>query len=157
GGILFKTGTRRRDRVVGLLSVVLPIVVGALYGSRVGVLYGGSFWVSAYLAASVLQTPSQGRTGLQLLVRAGLVTGFLLLGLSLLTQVVRYAAGSEPFDWFRMLADPFGFVAAFGTWFDGSGLRTADFYLGARSLRRLVEFAGIRQPLAPAIEVGFTS
>lgn len=157
GGILFKTGTRLRDRVVGVLSVVLPILVGGLYGSRMGVLYGGSFWVSAYLAASVLQAPVEGRTGFRLLVRAGLVTAFLLLGLSLLTQVVRYAAGSGPFDWFRMLADPFGFVAAFGTWFDGDGVRTADFYLGARSLRRVVEFAGIRQPLAPAIEVGFTS
>jgi oligosaccharide repeat unit polymerase len=157
GGLLFRTARNGLDRALGVSTLVVTIVALGLYGSRMGVLFGGSFWVAAYLAASVLQLARGVRNDAGVLLRAGVVTALLLLGVSLGAQAVRYTARTEHLDWFRMFADPFGFLAAFGIWFDQHGVRFTDLYFGARSLRRLVEPLGISQPLAPAIEVGFVS
>ncbi|HET8623229.1 MAG TPA: hypothetical protein VFM14_06680 [Gemmatimonadales bacterium] len=52
---------------------------------------------------------------------------------------------------------PVRLLAAFAIWFDQEGFRATDLDLGARTFRRIVEVVGITQPIAPAIEVGFTS
>jgi len=157
GGVLFRTARRRLDRVLALLTLVLPILVTSLYGSRMGILYGASFWLATYLASSVLHAGSGKSLGAHLLIRIGVVGVVVMLGLSGLAQVLRYTTRVEYLDWFRIFADPFGFLAAFGIWYDGHGLQVQGFFYGARTFRRVVELVGISQPLAPAIQVGFTS
>jgi len=157
GGVMFRTARRRLDRVLGILTLVLPILITSLYGSRMGILYGASFWLATYLAASVLWGGSGTSLGAKLLIRIGVVGAVVMLGLSGLAQALRYTARVGHLDWFRIFADPFGFLAAFGTWYDVHGLQVQGFYYGARTFRRVVELIGINESLAPAIQVGFTS
>jgi oligosaccharide repeat unit polymerase len=157
GGVLFRTARRRLDRVLALLSLVLPILITSLYGSRMGILYGASFWLATYLAASVIGAGSGAALSAKLLIRIGLVAAVAMIGLSGLAQALRSNEQAGHLNWFLIFVDPFGFLAAFGIWYDAHGLQVQGFYYGARTFRRVVELIGISQPLAPAIQVGFTS
>jgi oligosaccharide repeat unit polymerase len=155
GGFLFKTAASRRDRVLGAMNLVLPTVVPSLYGSRMGLLYGGSFWVASYIAARVLQHGREGDGKFFLQVGGLAVT--LLLVVQVLVQVVRYSTERDPVPLFKMVADPFGFLAAFVEWFDRAGWQFSHFTVGARTFRRIVAVVGIAEPPLPAVGVGFTS
>jgi oligosaccharide repeat unit polymerase len=157
GGLLFRTARGGTDRLLALLTLVLPVLITAFYGSRMGILYAGSFWLASYLAASALRSGHQRSRSAGLLVRIAAVGAALMLGLSGVAQALRYTTHVQYLDWFRIFADPFGFLAAFGTWYDAHGFQLDGFYYGARTFRRVVELIGISQPLAPAIQVGFTS
>jgi oligosaccharide repeat unit polymerase len=122
-----------------------------------GILYAGSFWLATYLVASALRSGRQASLSAGLLLRIAAAGVVIMLGLSGLAQALRYTANVQYLDWFRIFADPFGFLAAFGIWYDDHGFQLSGFYYGARTFRRVVELIGISQPLAPAIQVGFTS
>jgi len=156
GGLLFRTARSWGERALAVLQLLLPVVVLALYGSRMGALFGGSFWVASYLAATVAETHAGVRPGVRTLARVLVVATGLLLGFSAAAQGLRYTATVERLDWLTILADPFGFLAAFGIWFDQEGGRWENFFIGARTFRRVVEVFGISQPFAPEIYVGFT-
>jgi hypothetical protein len=121
-----------------------------------GVLYGGAFWLAAYLTTHVALTDPREGISVKFLVRLGFSAVFILVGLSTLAQVVRYAATQE-LDWYRMVADPFSFVPAFGIWFDRDGMKFTGLLYGGRLFRRIFEFMGHYYEIQPAIEVGFTS
>ena len=157
GGILFRTARGRTDRLLGLLTLALPVLITGFYGSRMGILYAGSFWLATYLVASALRSGRQASLSAGLLLRIAAAGVVIMLGLSGLAQALRYTANVQYLDWFRIFADPFGFLAAFGIWYDDHGFQLSGFYYGARTFRRVVELIGISQPLAPAIQVGFTS
>ena len=155
GGLLFKVGGNRIERILGILNVLLPATVLSLYGSRMGLLFGASFWVSSYISARVLEQglSSDGR----FFFRAAGLAVVMLVGLQVLIQVVRYSTQRDPVPLFRMIADPFGFLAAFGIWFDHAGWQFSGFTAGARTFRRIAGLIGISAPLLPEIPVGFTS
>jgi oligosaccharide repeat unit polymerase len=156
GGVLFRTARSAVDRGLAILQLLLPVIVLALYGSRMGALFGGSFWVASYLAAIVAETHAGERASARTLVRILAVAAAVLLGFSAAAQGLRYTATVQHLDWLAILADPFGFLAAFGIWFDQEGGRWLNFFVGARTFRRVVEVFGISQPFAPEIYVGFT-
>lgn len=155
GGLVFKFGAHRLDRLIGVLNLLLPAIVFTLFGSRMGLLYGGSFWVSSYLSARIFGSnrDADGR----FLLRVGGLAAVLLVGVQMLVQVVRYSTERDPVPLFRMLADPFGFLAAFGQWFNHAGWQFSGFTVGARTFRRIVALVGIAQPPLPEVGVGFTS
>jgi len=154
GGMLFRLARRRSDYLLGLATVFVVSALHALYGSRMGVLYGGSLWIAAYLAVHVSLSDGRG-VSVRFVLRLGIAAVVILLGLSTLAQALRYSATVKDLNWLRMLSNPFGFVAAFGIWFDAHGLDPAAPYYGARIFRRLYEFVGIRHELQSSIEVGF--
>jgi len=59
--------------------------------------------------------------------------------------------------WAYMLSDPFGFVAAFGLWFNDSGMHASAPMYGARIFRRIAGLWGQNYPLYGAIDVGFNT
>ena len=155
GGFLFKIAANRRERALGALNLALPAIVPSMYGSRMGLLYGGSYWVASYIAARVLQRGGDGDG--KFLVRVGALAVTLLLGLQVLVQILRYSTQRDPVPLIRMVGDPFGFLAAFVEWFDRGGWQFSHFTVGARTFRRLVEFVGITVPRLPAVGTGFGS
>ncbi|HKO13752.1 MAG TPA: O-antigen polymerase [Acidobacteriaceae bacterium] len=157
GGAFFKLATTRCERVLAALNLLMPTIVMALYGSRMGVLYGGSFWVSSYISVHVLKGRSKASSDVRFLLRIGALAVSVLLGLQLAVQMLRYSTESHEVPLYRMIADPFGFLAAFGIWFDKAGWQFSQFTLGARAFRRVVAIVGIAKPPLPSIDVGFTS
>lgn len=155
GGLLFRLAQRRRDYALGLGTVFVVSALHALYGSRMGVLYGGGLWLSAYLAAHVAMSDAGRGVNVRFLAGLGIAAVVILVGLSTLAQALRYVATQRQLDWGRMLSNPFGFIGAFGIWFDAHGLDPATPLYGARIFRRVYEFVGIRHELQPSIEVGF--
>lgn len=157
GGLLFRLRRTRSEGMLGVAPVALILVVFGLYGSRMGALYGGSFWVAAYLAGTILVGNHGDVVGWRFLLRVGLLAGFLGFGFSVGTQILRYSTSASEFDWRSMLGDGVSFVAAFGIWFKDHVALASDFFWGGRVFRRFVAPLGIDYPLAPAIDVGFTS
>lgn len=156
GGLLFRLARSVGERMLGVGPLLSVSGLYALFGSRMGVLFGGAFWIAAYLSCHVAASRGSRVLPVGFIIRLGLAAVVILLGLSTLTQVVRYAATQE-LDWYKMLADPFAFVAAFGIWFDASALDQDMLLWGARTFRRLFAIAGVYYEPQPAIEVGFTS
>jgi len=157
GGMLFRLARSRREAVLSCVPLALVLIVFALYASRMGALYGGSFWIAAYLATTILVGTWQDVLGWRFLFRIGLVALVLGFTIPVLTMVWRYSFGWRALDWRMMLGDGFSFVAAFGLWFKDHVAQGSDFLWGGRALRRLVAPLGIHHPLALEIEVGFTS
>lgn len=157
GGMLFRLARSRREAVLSCVPLVLVLLVFALYGSRMGALYGGSFWIAAYLATTILVGTWQDVRGWRFLVRVGLMAVVLGFTIPVATMVWRYSLGWRALDWRMMLGDGVSFVAAFGLWFKDHVAQGSDFLWGGRLLRKLVAPLGINYPIALEIEVGFTS
>jgi oligosaccharide repeat unit polymerase len=155
GGLLFKVAANKRERVLAVLNLILPATVLSLYGSRMGVLYGGAFWVSSYIAARVFEGGTRGDG--RFFLRVGALATILLVGVQVLVQIVRYSTNRDPVPIIRMIADPFSFLAAFCSWFNDAGWQYSGFTAGARTFRRLVALVGIAAAPLPEISVGFTS
>jgi oligosaccharide repeat unit polymerase len=163
GGMLFRLSTRRTDKLLGFLTLFLIIIINTLHGSRFGSIYGGAFWLSAYLATHVaLSDPAKG-VGSRFLLRFGVAAVVIVFAFSFMTMAVRYTLFSGESTGALvtlryMLADPFGFVAAFGIWFGESGTRADGPLFGARVFRRLIGLWGVAPPdQYPAIDVGFST
>ena len=74
GGILFACSQRRRDRVIGVVTILPSIAYGLLTGARAAILLGLTCWFGGYV--STLSTGSQ--NGLAVFTRKRV--GLLLLG-----------------------------------------------------------------------------
>jgi oligosaccharide repeat unit polymerase len=157
GGVLFRLSRSRFEKILGLMPLMLLVLVFGLYGSRMGALYGGSFWVGAYLAATVLVGTWRDILGWRFLFRVGLVAGLFGFAFSVATMVWRYSLGTGGLNWQAMLGDGVAFVGAFGIWFKDHVGQASDFLWGGRLLRKVVGPLGLSYPIAPAIDVGFTS
>jgi oligosaccharide repeat unit polymerase len=156
GGALFRLSRRRRETFSAVLSVLLVSLVFAFYGSRFGALYGGSFWLAAYLATRNLTNESGGDSG-RLLLRVGLGAGLLLAGGSVGTQVLRYWTQLGEVGWRSIFADGFSFVGAFSIWFRDHGWVWSDLAWGARTFNKIVAPFGVHEAPFGIIDVGFTS
>jgi len=157
GGLLFRHGRTRYERALGVLPLILLLLVFGVFGSRMGALYGGSFWVSSFLAASLIDSGENDNRSTQLLVKAGVAAGVVLFGASMGTQILRYSASGGDLQWTKMTADGVSFVGAFGIWFDQHRLVADQLLGGGRFFRWLVALVGPNVPIAPAMPVGFTS
>lgn len=157
GGILFRLRRSRLEGWIGLAPLLLTLISFGLYGSRMGALYGGSFWVGSYLTATILVGDREDLIGWRFLVRVGIVAGLIGFGFSVGTQVLRYSAANRGFNWQSILGDGVSFVAAFGLWFKDHVLQLTDFAWGGRVFRKLVTPFGLDLPIEREIQVGFTS
>lgn len=155
GGLLFRIARHTWERVVAVLSVVLVSLVFALYGSRFGALYGGSFWLASYLSAANL-TIDEGGKDMRILLRLGVVAFLVLAGASVGTQVLRYWTQLDDMSWRSIVADGFSFVGAFSIWFRDHGAVWSDLTSGARTFTKLVAPLGIHEVPLPSIDVDFT-
>ncbi len=107
GGMLFRLSRSLLESILALTPLVLLLVVFGLYGSRMGALYGGSFWIGAYLATTILVGTWRDVLGWRFLLRVGVVAGVLGFSVPVATQVWRYSLGWRGLDWFLF---GYGFV-----------------------------------------------
>jgi hypothetical protein len=164
GGALLAARRSLLDIGFAVAAFLLGGLIPTLYGSRMGVLWGGSFALSAYLATIIhLRRPS-GREAQRLLVRMTGIAVIVLLGLSLVAMLIRYAVRDSDRPLYLLVADPFGFFAAFSLWFPEGGLRFSNLLVGYRNFESLLQLVGIRVSDAASIsidwpprDVGFTS
>jgi oligosaccharide repeat unit polymerase len=157
GGTLFRLRRSRWEGAIGLSPLLLILLVFGLYGSRMGALFGGSFWIGAYLAATILVGNWQDLVAWRFVVRVGSAVAVIGFGSSILTMVWRYSLGGRALNWQTMLGDGLAFVGAFGLWFKDHIGQATGFLWGGRLLRKLVAPLGLDYPIALAIDVGFTS
>lgn len=156
GGMYFRVSHGTARKSLALAPLVALVFIGFVSGSRMGVLFGGSFWLAAFLSASLLAASGSGRVATRLFFVVGAVALVLIAGGSVAVQFVRYFAGSER-TVSRIVAEPFGFLAAFGQWFESSGLRGSGLTAGFYTFERLARMLGADVPAVTAIDVGFTS
>lgn len=156
GGLQFAIASRWTQRILGLFPLVAIVLVGAISGSRMGVLFGGSFWVATFLAGRLLDTLDRPAAGTRLFFVIGGLSFGLLAGLSTAIQFVRYYVGNQKTA-DLIVADPFGFLAAFAVWFRQSGGAEDGLAAGFYSFERIGRMLGVDRPAFPAIDVGFTS
>jgi oligosaccharide repeat unit polymerase len=161
GGVLFRLTNRRSQKVLAISALLVLILINTLHGSRFGSIYGGAFWLSAYLAATVALSDPLRSTGSSFLLRFALAGVLIVFVFSMLTMTVRYEVFADNpaarVGWAYMLSDPFGFVAAFGLWFNDSGMHASAPMYGARVFRRIAGLWGKSYPLYDAIDVGFNA
>src|SRR5262249_16450711 len=130
--------------------------VGAINGSRMGILFGGTFWLSAYAAGSLVGTADRPDVARRMVVFGGGLAGVLMAVLSTAVQFLRDFTRSEKTG-ALIIAHPFGFLAAFGEWFRADGLRSSGFAGGFYSFERIGRMLGGALPAFPARDLGFTS
>jgi len=156
GGMYFRLSRGTAKKALALAPLVALIFIGFVSGSRMGVLFGGSFWLAAFVSASLLAASGSGRVATRLFLLVGVLALVLIAGGSIAVQFVRYFAGSER-TVTRIVAEPFGFLAAFGQWFESSGMRGSGLTAGFYTFERLGRMLGADFPAVAAIDVGFTS
>lgn len=155
GGTLLAARRKMLDRVLGVITLALCWLVATLYGSRMGALFGGAFWVAGYMASYIAMV-GVARSG-ALFVRVMLTAGLAVFGISILAMIARYGAGSGP-SLATMVNDPFGFVTAFAYWVQDGGIwQSSDLYWGQRTFERLLGFFVTTPERPGAIDVGFTT
>ena len=158
GGTLFRLSGEKRDRILGVAGLIALVLINTLHGSRFGSIYGGGFWLSAYLATHVaLSDPVEGVKS-QFLFRFGITGVAIVLGFSIITMGIRYqmwSGADNTVGWWYIFSDPFGFVAAFCRWFNDYHYAAPE--LGARMFRRIPGLWGRDYPLYLPIDVGFNS
>jgi oligosaccharide repeat unit polymerase len=156
GGVYLVSARRWRERVLGLAPLVAVTLVGFVHGSRMGVLFGGSFWLAAYLSGRLLSTSGDRRAATRLFAVVAAFALVLFVGLSTAVQYARYFVGNQKTT-ALIIADPFGFVPAFAQWFDASGFKGSDLSAGFYSFERLGRMLGLDRPAFPSVDVGFTT
>jgi|GEM_PF-4648271 len=162
GGAYFRFARTRRGKLIALLTVVNAATFAMLYGSRMGVLFGGSFWISAYLAAHILEAGARRRSDLRLLARILGYSAAILLGFSILTMSIRYQFLDAPRALGRHLSETFVFVPAFCEWFadecaSDPWLSERKRLWGFRSFWKLYELCGVIESPELPIPVEETS
>lgn len=158
GGVYFKLSPQRKEKLLGLLPLFLISFISILYGSRMGPLFGGSFWLSSYMSVQIIATPKTSKPlNLRFLTRLAFLAAFILLGLSAITQFVRYTPVMDAFNYFTIFADPFGFVAAFCQWTSSYAAKPTDLTYGYRTFWHLYKLFGIVFQETEVTDVGFTT
>lgn len=156
GGLYFSVARSWAQRAIGVFPLMAITLVGVVYGSRMGVLFGGAFWVAALLSGRLLGTAHQPEVATRLFFFVGGLSFGLLAGLSTVIQFLRYFVGNQK-SADLILADPFGFLAAFAAWFRESGSSEGGLAAGFYSFERIGRMLGVDRAAFPAVDVGFTS
>lgn len=156
GGLCFRLARGWRASALGLLPLVLITLIGVVYGSRMGVLFGGSLWLGAYLAARILHSSGSPDSGGRVLVAGGVTALLIMAGLSAGVQFIRYSLGNQKAA-SLIIADPFGFLPAFAEWFNGAVLSQSALTGGFYTFERFARMAGYSLPAVSTVDVGFTT
>jgi len=164
GGVLLAARRSLFDVALALSAFLLGVAIPALYGSRMGVLWGGSFALSSYLSTVLYLRRPGAALASTLMMRIVAVAVVVLLGVSVATMIVRYAFAESSRSIYLMIADPFSFFAAFAFWFPEGGMRFSDLLMGYRNWENISLLLGIRVGDAseiivdwPTRDVGFTT
>ena len=157
GGAYCRLAPNRAGQVLGIMTVMNSAVFGTLYGSRMGVLFGGSFWIAAFLAAHVLVVGRSRKSDLIFLLRIWGYSGAILLGFSVATMAIRYRFLDAPRAVERHLAETFVFVPAFCEWFRAEGLTDRERLWGFRTFWKAYELMGVIEDPELPIPVEQTS
>lgn len=157
GGVWFYLAPTRIGKAVGALPLFFVSFFSTLYGSRMGVLFGGSFWISSYVATQVLSTSGTRQPKALFPLKIGILAVSIILGLSVVAQVIRYTYLTESQDVNKYVTNSFGFVAAFCQWFETEYTDQADLLWGYRTFWKAYEFIGIPGDPEGDIDLGFTT
>ena len=155
-GMAFRVAATWRQRLAALLPLVTILLLGAMHGTRMGILFGGNFWVAAFVATALVGTRDRPRVATRLFMVTGGLAAVLLAALSTAVQFLRYYVGNEKTA-ALIIADPFGFLPAFSQWFQSNGVRTSDLTGGFYMFERLGRALGSTYPAVPVTDLGFTS
>ena len=156
GGLYACVARAWHARAAAFVPLWAILFIGLVHGSRMGALFGGSFWLGAYLAGRLVATVDQPTVSTRLIFAGGGMALVLFVGMSAAVQFVRYFVGSQKTA-ALVIADPFGFLAAFAQWFEDAGVRTSAMTGGFYTFERIGRMLGVELPAVPAISVGFTS
>lgn len=145
GGLLFASTSTRMAKILGIASAFAPSFVGLLYGSRMGALYGGSFWVSAYMAVRVLRQCGAQSVGAWSVVKALLIALVAIAGMSGLVILARYEVSDITSfqDILDNAVDIFVFFPVFSLWFYESGFNFSQLTLGNMTFGRMFDLFGL--------------
>ena len=162
GGVLYKLTPSKRVKILTVISLFMPVLAGTLYGSRMGVLFGGSFWISAHMATHLLTKKTKRIRDRGYVFRILAISVLVITGLSLFVMIIRYQETSiiTADLLIRNLSDQFTFFPAFAQWFQSEGLRFSDLTFGHRTFGRTYELLGIHfadQYFYYSTDLGFTT
>jgi hypothetical protein len=157
GGLVTRLGTRKIDYILGGFSLLLMSYVGTLYGSRMGVLFGGGFWLSSFIAAQVMAGGTLRLNDSRFLLKIGIYSFSIIVGLSIATMAVRYQNIDDGRSIQRHMAETFVFVPAFCLWFKADGLYVDELLWGYRMFWKAYECIGIQREIEHSILVEQTS
>ncbi len=162
GGLLYGIERSIWARSVSIISVLVPAVVGLLYGSRMGALFSGSFWISAFMASQVLGcVRSQGKHG-NPLTKAMLAAGLFIVGIPTAVIFIRYEEGQfgSLGDFLEVAGDIFSFLPSFSISLNNEQFKFFNLMYGEITFGRLFEILTLRfgdHFAYEAIDVGYTS
>lgn len=141
GGVLFNSDTSLRVKAIGLVSAFVPSIVGLLYGSRMGALYGGSFWVASYMASRVFSQTSHQPFDIWSVLKLLMGATALIIGMSGVVTLIRYDdtmfTSVEMF--FETAGDIFIFFPVFALWFYESPFIFSHLTFGNLTFGRMFE------------------
>lgn len=157
GGFLTAIGSNLRDKISGVAPLGIACLVGILYGSRMGALFGISFWFAAYISGYTLGHARSRRHGGRALIMVLVATIVMFSGMSIISQVARYSPTTPNLDYDSIVSDPFGFIVAFCRWFSAEGLTTQERFYGYRSFWHIFKLTGASMTEQFSIDVGFSS
>ena len=162
GGVIYKLTSSLSQKFLAVTALLVVVLVGTLYGSRMGVLFGGSFWISGHMATHLLGRAADTQKGRSYVLRILFSAVLIISGLSLLVMVIRYQETSiiSTDLLVHNFSDQFGFLSAFAQWFQLEGLQFSDPTLGHRTFGRTYELLGLTladQYFYYSTDVGFTT
>lgn len=141
GGVLFSSDASLSMKAVGLISAFVPSMVGLLYGSRMGALYGGSFWVASYMASRVFSEISHQSSNIWSVLKVLMGATALIIGMSGVVTLIRYDdtmfTSVEMF--FETAGDIFIFFPVFAVWFYESPFIFSHLTFGNLTFGRMFE------------------
>ena len=145
GGLLYKLTPSKWVKIFTAISLFVVVFVGTLYGSRMGVLFGGSFWISAHMATHLLTRTTKRIRDRGYMFKILAISVLVITGLSLLVMIIRYEETSIITADILLynLSDQFAFLPAFAQWFQSEGMRFSDLTLGHRTFGRTYELLGM--------------
>ncbi len=166
GGLLFSQSKKLTDRMFAVITVVNVSLVGLLYGSRMGAMYGGSFWIATYICGSLHRSPHTRLQSTRMFLRVVTVCAGLIIGFSLLTMYFRYRdVDDSSLELLQSrLGETFCFFPAFAEWLKLGGGSSGEPTWGYRTFTRVFEFFGLYlaedtsyRGFAISLSVGYTT
>lgn len=141
GGVLFSSDTSLKVKAIGLASGFVPSIVGLLYGSRMGALYGGSFWVASYMASRVFSQTSHQSSNIWSVLKVLMGATALIVGMSGVVTVIRYddTMFTSVETFFETAGDIFIFFPVFALWLHESPFIFSHLTFGNLTFGRMFE------------------
>lgn len=149
GGILFAGSHARRDRVVGVLTLLPAVLYGIFTGARAAILLGLTCWIGGYVASACVRKHRQLRlfSGRGILVLS--LAAFSSIGVFSSIDAVRDSTWNQGFSpWVneeKLSNFIFGSPAAFAAWY--AHAETEDAEWGARSFAGEFDLLGLKTRL----------